>query len=246
MHEEHEDGHVFVFFVRNVRPSWSRNIDRTLFVLLQLLVAPLSAQERYIPEDHRPPLFFRETWQDPEVQERKVAQSDLVSSQLLLTLYGPSDIDVRIVKHASPNDDPSYIWSGSSPRAWALTLKDRNRYVDLSGPVAKIRWRTKQAGFNLLRPVVKLADGRFLVGDYTEGYTGDWRETEFTLANLRWRTLDAGNVVTGRLDAGWAVDVDLRTVDEVGFTDLVRGSGGGPGGGSRVDWIEVYGIPVSR
>jgi hypothetical protein len=165
---------------------------------------------------------------------------------LQLTLYGPPTIDVRIVKHTSPKDDPSYVWSGSSPDPWALTLKDRDAFVDLSGPVAKIRWRTKQAGFNLLRPVLKLADGRLLIGEYTEAYTGDWRETEFSLAGVRWRALDGSNVVTARMEAGWATNVDLSKVDEVGFTDLVRGSGGGPGGGSRVDWIEVYGHPVPR
>jgi hypothetical protein len=207
-----------------------------------------SAQQptQLLPEDHRPPLFLRETWKDPEIQERRVIQSDVVSPQLALTLYGPPTIDVRIVKHTSPKDDPSYIWSGSSPQPWALTLKDREHYVDLSGPVAKIRWRTKQAGFNLLRPILKLADGRVLVGDYTEAYTGDWRETEFPLAAVRWRALDSTNVVTERREPGWAANVDLSKVDEVGFTDLVRGSGGGPGGGSRVDWIEVYGHPIPR
>ncbi len=223
-------------------------MNRILLVVLPLLGTALAAQQpaRSVPEDHRPPLFFRETWKDPEIQERKVVQADLVNPALRLRLYGPSTIDVRIVKHASPKDDPSYIWSGSSPQAWALTLKDANRYVDLSGPVAKIRWRTKQAGFNLLRPIVKLADGRFLVGDYTEGYTGDWRETEFPLASVRWRALDSANVVTARLEPGWAANVDLSKVDEVGFTDLMRGSGGGPGGGSRIDWIEVYGHAIPR
>jgi hypothetical protein len=219
-----------------------------LILALPVFGGPLSGpqQQPFIPEDHRPPLFFRETWKDPEIQERKVIQSDLVSPQLLFTVHGPSTVDVRLVKHTSPKDDPSYIWSGSSPQPWALTLKERNNYVDLSGPVAKIRWRTKQAAFNLLRPVVKLADGRFLVGDYAEGYTGDWRETEFSVASVRWRVLDSTNVVTARREAGWAAAVDLRKVDEVGFTDLMRGSGGGPGGGSRVDWIEVYGNPIPR
>jgi hypothetical protein len=222
-------------------------MKRLLLVLLTI-VPGLSAQQTppFVPEDLRPPLFFRESWKDPEVQERKVVQSDLVNPQLALTLYGPPTIDVRIVKHTSPKDDPSYIWSGSSPQPWVLTLKDTSSFVDLSGPVAKIRWRTKQAAFNLLRPVVKLADGRYLVGDYSEGYTGDWRETEFSLASVRWRALDSANAVTARREAAWAPDVDLRRVDEVGFTDLMRGSGGGPGGGSRVDWIEVYGNRVPR
>jgi len=225
-------------------------MNRFLFLTALLLFAvTVSTQQpapRPVPEDHRPPVFLRETWKDPEIQERKVVQSDVVSPQLVLTLYGPSTIDVRIVKHTSPKDDPSYIWSGSSPQPWALTLKDREHYVDLSGPVAKIHWRTKQAGFNLLRPVLKLPDGRFLVGDYTEGYTGDWRETEFSLAAVRWRELDSTNVVTERRQPAWATNVDLSKVDEVGFTDLVRGSGGGAGGGSRVDWIEVYGHPIPR
>jgi hypothetical protein len=216
----------------------------TLYVLGTTTFAQQPA--RLVPEDHRPPLFFRETWKDPEVQERKVVNTDLSNPQLVLALYGPPTIDVRIVKHMSPVDDPSYIWSGSSPEPWALTLKDRNNFVDLSGPVAKIRWRTKQAGFNLLRPLLKLADGRFVVGDYTEAYTGDWRETEFPLASVRWRGFDSTTVVTTRRDAGLAENVDLTKVDEIGFTDLVRGSGGGPGGGSRVDWIEVYGRPVPR
>jgi len=208
--------------------------------------ASFQQNSRYVPEDHRPSLFFRETWKDPEVQERKVVQADLTNAGLELKLYGPSSIDVRIVKHASPKDDPSYIWSGSSPEPWSLTLRDKNNYVDLSGPVAKIRWRTKEAGFNLLRPVLKLADGKFIVGDYTEGYTGDWRETEFSLASVRWRSFDSVNIVTTRTDPGWVVNPDLTKVDKIGFTDLVRGSGGGAGGGSRIDWIEVYGNPVPR
>jgi hypothetical protein len=39
---------------------------------------------------------------------------------------------------------------------------------------------------------------------------------------------------------------DLSKVEEIGFTDLMRGSGHGMGGGSRVDWIEVYGKPIPR
>jgi hypothetical protein len=35
-------------------------------------------------------------------------------------------------------------------------------------------------------------------------------------------------------------------VDEIGFTDLMGGSGHGQGGWSRIDWIEVYGVPIKR
>jgi hypothetical protein len=208
----------------------------------------LRAQQtpKFVPEDHRPPLFFRESWKDPGVQETPVRQEHLENANLELKLYGPGSVDVRIVHHQSPKDDPTYIWSGSAPANWALTLRDPKNFVDLSGPVAKLRWRTKEAGFHLLRPVLKLADGTLLVGDHVESYTGDWLETEFPFSGVRWRALDSPAAVESRLEAGWANNPDLSRVDEVGFTDLMRGSGGGPGGGSRVDWVEVYGFPVSR
>lgn len=222
------------------------NRSRVFLLPGMLLAIAPGAGAQQLPEDHRPPLFLRETWKDPGVQEIPVTQEHIISPGLELRLYGPGSVDVRIVHHQSPKDDPTYIWSGSAPANWALTLRDKNNYVDLSGPVARIRWRTKEAGFHLLRPVLKLADGTFLVGDHVEAYSADWNETEFPLADVRWRGLDSEAVVETRREAGWKEHPDLRRVDEVGFTDLTRGSGGGPGGGSRVDWMEVYGYPVKR
>jgi len=224
---------------------------------LLLLGAAATAQpaarngaRREYPEDHRPPLFFRESWKDPLVtdgkQEPAVRQDHLESANLELKLYGAPNLDIRLVRHAAPADDPTYIWSGSSPVNWALTLREKNNFVDLSGPVAKIRWRIKMAGFHLLRPVLRLVDGTFLVGDHAESYSADWNVTEFALADVRWRGLDIGRGVVETIDGQWKKDPDLSRVDEIGFTDLMRGSGGGPGGGTRVDWIEVYGRAVPR
>ena len=42
------------------------------------------------------------------------------------------------------------------------------------------------------------------------------------------------------------VQPDLSRVDEVGFADLMRGSGHGWGGFVNVGKIEVYGRPVKR
>jgi hypothetical protein len=50
-------------------------------------------------------------------------------------------------------------------RNWLITLRDKNNDVDLSG-LATIRWRTKISGFHLLLPIVKLADGTWLVGNH--------------------------------------------------------------------------------
>ena len=55
--------------------------------------------------------------------------------------------------------------------------------------------------------------------------------------------LDIERVVTkGR----WVEKVDLSRVDEIGFADLMPGSGHGPGGFVNVGRVEVYGRPVKR
>jgi hypothetical protein len=106
--------------------------------------------------------------------------------------------------------------------------------------LAKIRWRTKQAGFRQLRVILKTANGAWLVSDFTDGPSNDWRESEVPLANIRWRVLDIQRVVEGR----WVDKPDLTQVEEIGFTDLM--TGGGSDACSRVDWIEVWATPVPR
>ena len=174
-----------------------------------------------------------------------MTQEFLANPNLEVKLYGPGGKEVNVVHHASPKDEPTYIWSGVATGTWALTLRDKANYVDLSSPVAKIKWRTKMAGFHLLRPVIKLADGTMLVGDYTEQYASDWHESEFALADVRWRGLDPEHAVEAT-DGRWRPTPDLTKVDEIGFTDLSAGTGHGAGGSARVDYIEVYGVPVKR
>jgi hypothetical protein len=50
----------------------------------------------------------------------------------------------------------------------------------------------------------------------------------------------------GRARRNWLERPDLSRVDEVGFVDLMPGSGHGPGGWSDVAQVEVYGVPVRR
>jgi hypothetical protein len=201
---------------------------------------------RVIPEDHRPPLFLKETFKETPkgTSETPVVADFLTSPNLELKLYGPGGKDIQIVHHDSPMDEPSYIWTGLCAAPCALALRDKNNFVDLTG-LSKIRWRTKQAGFHLLRPILKLADGTWLVGDHTDGYTIDWRETEMAIGDIRWRRFDSEHVTEGN-DGRWVENPDLSKVDEIGFTDLTIGSGHGAGGSSRIDWIEVYGTPVAR
>jgi hypothetical protein len=97
-----------------------------------------------------------------------------------------------------------------------------------------------QSGFRLLRIVLKLADGTWLVSDKYDDASGDWREREFNFSDIRWRRLEIKTVTEG----GWEPAPDLSKVDEIGFTDLM--AGGGSAACSRVDWIEVYGRLVVR
>ena len=125
----------------------------------------------------------------------------------------------------------------------ALALRHKTSYADLTG-TAKIRWLTKVSGFHQIRPIVKLADGTWLVGDHVDQYNYDWHESEFYVSEVtRWLKLDIDKVHTR---GTWVEKPDLSKVDEIGFTDLMAGSGHGQGGWSDVAWIEVYGKAVRR
>lgn len=186
----------------------------------------------------RPPLFFREDWKELPAAT-PVTQEHVGHPDLLMSLYGPGKLGIKKSHHEKPADDPYYIWYGLCEGNCALSLRHKMSYVDLTGQ-AKVRWRSKQAGFRQARLILKLTGGDWLVSDISDGPSGDWREFEFIIADIHWRKLDIDKVIEGK----WAEKPDLSRVDEIGWTDLM------PGGSSdactRVDWIEVYGRPVAR
>jgi hypothetical protein len=198
-----------------------------------------------------PPLFFREDWKmdpnapnvnRPEEPEHPIVQGDVANPNLEVRLYGDK-AGTRMVDQTF-NNHIVYAMTLLCTSNCAITLRDKNNDVDLTG-VATIKWRTRVSGFHFLRPILKLADGRWLVGDKATGLSTNWVESEIQLVDVRWRNLDIDDVVEAR-DGYWVDYPDLSRVEEIGFTDLMRGSGHGSGGGSRVDWIEVYGKPVPR
>ena len=73
--------------------------------------APAPRAPRFIPEDHRPPLFLKESFKEnPKgTAETPVTADFLTSTNLDLKLYGPGKGDIQIVHHESPKDEPSYI-----------------------------------------------------------------------------------------------------------------------------------------
>ena len=200
-------------------------------LLLLLLLTPAPAQER-------PGLFFREDWKETPAA-RPATQQHVTNPSLLLSLHGPGREWVKKSHHDTPKDDPFYIWSGDCQGNWAVSLRHKDSYVDLTGQ-AKIRWRAKQTGFRQLRIILKLADGNWLVSDQSDGPSQDWREREFNLADLRWHRLSIATIIEG----AWVERPDLSRVDEVGFTDLM--TGGGTPASSRLDWVEVWGVPHKR
>jgi hypothetical protein len=200
---------------------------------------------------HYPPVFFREDWKFdktvPNVNnerepEHPIVQGDVSNPSLEVHLYGDNAGTRTVIQPY--NDNITYVMSLLCTSNCAITLRDKNNDVDLTG-LATIRWRTRVSGFHLLRPILKLANGTWLVGDHPVGLSTDWVESEIQLVDVRWRNLDITQVVEGR-EARWVDNPDLSRVEEIGFTDLMRGAGHGSGGGSRVDWIQVTGKSVPR
>ena len=190
-----------------------------------------------------PGLFFREDWNAKEPFE-EVDQGHVANADLLQSLWGPGKSGIK-KRHHGTDADPYYIWSGACPANWALTLRHKTSYADLTGR-SKIRWRTMQTGFRRLHIILKLADGTWLVSDESTGASRDWKESEFLMVDLHWRKLDIENVIEG-----FPVEkVDLSRVEEIGFTDLMRGMPSPPGlsspASSRLDWIEVYAFSAKR
>jgi hypothetical protein len=197
------------------------------------------------PRNARPALFFREEWKQAAggAAEAAVNPADAVANpDLELKLYGPGGKDIQLTGAAQSEANPLHLWTGLCEQVCAAALRNKDNYADLTG-LAMIRWVTKVSGFHQVHPILKLADGTWLVGDHADGSTVDWHENEFSVADVRWRKLNIAKIVT---TGDWVNNPDLSKVDEIGFTDLLPGSGHGPGGWSDVARIEVFGKSVKR
>jgi hypothetical protein len=194
------------------------------------------------PKPQRPGLFFKEEWKQTEKGgEHPVALDSIGNPNLELKLYVPAG-EILLTGAANDDNNPTHVWTGMCTSPCAVAFREKTRLADLSG-LARIRWNTKVSGFHQVRPIVKLADGTWLIGDHTDGSTRDWLVSEVSYADLRWLKLDVARVVT----TGTFLDkVDLTKVDEIGFADLMPSSGHGPGGWSDVAQVEVYAKAVPR
>lgn len=177
-------------------------------------------------------LYFREDWKEIPA-ETPVTQEHVSNPDLIVYRHGPGEAQIKKSHHDKPADDPWYIWSGECEGPWALTLQKKNALADLSSD-GVIRWRTRQAGDRILRVVLGLDDGTWLVSEQGTPKTKNWAVSKIALDTLKWRQLEISSMETGEIVS----NPSLNNVKNIGFSDLM------PGGiskvCSRLDWIEVY------
>ncbi|MCC7334128.1 MAG: hypothetical protein IT422_03470 [Pirellulaceae bacterium] len=201
------------------------------------LRAAVDQQAGETGDDQAAELYFREDWKESPA-ETPVTQEHVASGNLLLARHGPAGDSIKKSHHDEIANDPWYVWSGTCTSGrWAISLRKNESLVDLSRS-GRVRWRTKQSGPNVLRIILELDDGSWLVSDRGFGETPAWHEFEVDLATLPWRELNIHTVEAG----GIAKEPKLDRVRSIGWTDLMTGKISK--GCTRVDWIEVYGRAV--
>jgi hypothetical protein len=247
-------------------------MQRCILMMLGLLslcaAMQLVAQQRGTPppEANRPAVFFREEWKHQfdtgGAPEGPLGPQHVSNPDLELKTYGEApkgDTQGPNQPHNHAGmwmnkrfkEDPAHIFTGTCNRPCGLTLRHKTQFVNLADFGTKIRWQVKLSGFHQIRPLVRLANGTYLVGDHTDEWVDafDWYISDFNVASIRWRLFDPEKVISivgqGADAKGW-VNPDLSKVDEVGFVDLMPGSSHGNGGFSDVGWIEVTGRGVPR
>ena len=229
-------------------------------VLLGLIAGSLVCvfAQGQAPAPTAAPLAFKVEWVRPREQEdTKVrympVQQNIQDPNVIMTFYGKAARQILTTGAPASTVTPYGVWTGTAEGPLAVTFKLKDSYLDMTG-LANIHWFTKTSGFHAIRPVVKLANGNLLVGDLTFESMAKLSLHEFSLLNIRWVKLDPERVVTvppgpvsGNPNTGiWVANPDLSKIDEIGFTDLMPGSGHGQGGYIQLGGIEVYGKTVPR
>ena len=205
------------------------------------------------------PLAFKVDWVRPRNQEdTKIrytpVQENVSDPNVEMKFYGPAARQILTTGVPGSDVTPYGVWTGTAEAGpFAVTFRLKDKYVDLTG-LANIRWFTKTSGFHVVRPVVKLSNGTLMVAELAFSSVPRLSMSEFSLTNVRWIKLDPDRVVTvnsGSAAANpnneiWVPNPDLSKVDEIGFADLMPGSGHGTGGYIQLGRIEVYGKTVPR
>jgi hypothetical protein len=159
------------------------------------------------------------------------------NKNLELKTYGKDGYLVRTAQHQGRND----LWSGMATTPIAVTLRDKNNYIDLTG-LARVRWIVRTNSVSALHPIVRLADGTYAVARRAIDTGGEFLMVELSFNDLKWFKLDPEKVLPG-------VEVknpDLSKVDEIGMAFLAPGGGHGTAASINLSDVEVYAKPVKR
>jgi hypothetical protein len=197
-----------------------------------------------------PVLLFTMTLQNgPRVP---LSQSAVMTPNVDLRLYGDG-ANIIVATGAGPNLPRLFFGLCKGP--CGFTLRDRSTLFDLRGR-ARMTFTTIVSGFHRVRPLVKLADGTLLIGDQAEGSVADYHQYTISFSECRWLRLDP---VRGVTLGSWVQNPDLSRVEEVGYFDVIPGSGAWTealpvekqppppvGGWIAVSAFELWGIAVPR
>ncbi len=197
-----------------------------------------------------PALLFAMTLQN--TTRLPLTQASIATPNVDLQLYGDGR-NIIVATGSSANLPRLFLGLCTGP--CGFTLRDRNRAFDLRGR-AHITFTTIVSGFHRVRPLVKLADGTVLIGDQAEGSVADYHQYTISFSECRWLRLDP---VRGVTLGTWVQNPDLSAVEEVGYFDVIPGSGVHTeglavekqppppvGGWIAVSAFELWGTPVSR
>jgi hypothetical protein len=191
----------------------------------------------------RPPLLFSEPWRLPPHtgeqtdENMRFTPAVVTNPRVEVKLYGADAAVIRAAVHEERVD----LWNGMATSPVALTLRDRRNFVDLTD-AARLRWTLRTNAIHLLHPVVRLADGRLIVGDRGLTTHGEFLTVEVAFSGMRWYALDPARVVV----LTEVTNADLRRVDEVGVAMLAPGGGHGIAGSANLSTVELFAHAVPR
>jgi hypothetical protein len=227
-------------------------VRATLTITCLVLAAlTLSAQTRPAPAPStqkpgmkpRPPLLYSEVWRLPPYtgeqtdENTRVSPAVVTNPNLEMKIYGP---DAKVIR-AAVHEERTDLWNGMTSSPSAVTLRDRRNFVDLTDP-ARLRWIVRTNAIHTLHPVVKLADGRLIVGDREITTHGEFLSLEIAFTGMRWYGLDPAKVIV----LTEVMKPDLSKVDEVGLAMLSPGGGHGIAGSANLSNVELFAYAVPR
>jgi hypothetical protein len=202
--------------------------------------APATQKPAMVP---RPPQLWSETWKLPPHtgeqtdENMRFTPAVVTNPRLEVKLYGP---DAKVIR-AAIHEERVDLWNGMAASPTAITLRDRRNFVDLTG-AARLRWIVRTNAIHSLHPVVRLADGRLIVGNRGIDTYGEFLSLEIAFTGMRWYGLDPDKVIV----LTEVVNPPLSRVDEVGLAMLAPGGGHGIAGSVNLSNVELFAYPVAR